>query len=159
MLEARLKAGFRWPTIRACNGATFVKDGWRQVPLGREAEAKANEYLEVRMVGELPAEAAAAPKADEIPIDEEAAELAVAYGIDLGVREGPGAVVPTRTKGITLARVKDAIKSKCADLGCTEEAMAASVVHGVDLAAVEPGEDGIVTISEVLLAAGIDPDA
>ena len=107
MFEARLKAGFRWPTIRSCNGTVFTKDSWRAIPLGREAEAKGNEFLDVREVKQLPAEVKTkAPAADAlIPIEDGAAELAASFGIDLDLREGPGAVVPTKTKGITVSRV------------------------------------------------------
>lgn len=47
-MEARCKSSWNYSKIIACAGAEFIKTEFRRVPEGREDEAEANPYLEVR---------------------------------------------------------------------------------------------------------------
>jgi len=58
MIEAQVKKDARWSIITACSGREFIKDEFRIVPAGMEAEAKANPFLETRAV-KAPAKATA----------------------------------------------------------------------------------------------------
>lgn len=48
MLEARLKDNYRWPSVVLLEGQEYVKNEWRPVPAGREAEAEGKAMLDVR---------------------------------------------------------------------------------------------------------------
>jgi len=47
-MQARVKQDARYSNILALSGIEFTKSEWRNVPVGFEAEAIHNEYLEVR---------------------------------------------------------------------------------------------------------------
>lgn len=68
-MEARVKKTCVWPKIQSCAGVEFLKGEWTAVPPGREAEAKANPFLDTRK-----APAAPKPEAKAVEPDESAAE-------------------------------------------------------------------------------------
>ena len=47
-MEARVEKTCKWPKVQSCAGVEFLKGEWTAVPPGREAEAKANPFLETR---------------------------------------------------------------------------------------------------------------
>lgn len=47
-MQAKVKIDSRYPTVLALSGREFTKGDWREVPVGFEAEALRNQYLEVR---------------------------------------------------------------------------------------------------------------
>lgn len=49
---AKLKEGYRWPSITSCGGVVFNKQHFVMVPAGREEEARKNSHL--ILVDELP---------------------------------------------------------------------------------------------------------
>jgi hypothetical protein len=56
-MEAKVKSDSRYRTIIAFSGMEFIKGEWRAVPVGCEAEAMRNEYLETQEKPvEVPAE-------------------------------------------------------------------------------------------------------
>ena len=52
MLEARVKANYRYSSVQACGGHEFIKSEFRPVPLGTELSlASYRECLEIREAG------------------------------------------------------------------------------------------------------------
>jgi len=69
MLQAKVKEDYKFPTVRAFTGREYVKDYWRDVPLGVDDEAKRHPYLEIReMETEVEAETAPDPEAEPKPV-------------------------------------------------------------------------------------------
>ena len=67
-MQARVKQDARYGIILAFSGVEFVKIEWREVPVGKEAEALRNQYLEVREpVVVIPIRKRAEPKMVETP--------------------------------------------------------------------------------------------
>ena len=48
-MRARVKKACRWNTVTAFNGRDYVRDDWRRVPAGLEAEAQRHPMLELRI--------------------------------------------------------------------------------------------------------------
>lgn len=92
-MHAKVRADSPQSVIFACAGIPFVRGEWTEVPPGREAEAVANPYLEIRRDADAKQETPRAEleePADNLNISEAALSLAQEHGIDLAQIEGSG---------------------------------------------------------------------